>query len=131
VKISSTEIDDNNFGEYFSEIWELEIYEDLFHKILIKENVIDSNHESIEGFKNVSANFFHIDSKFKEQIMKKRVTEPKFAKYLNQKYNAQITIKKGFKIGNSNHIKEDFSDIVEDFLNEEKKKSNKVEHRPN
>ncbi len=115
---SKTEKQTGNLNNYLSNIWISKIFETMFHQLLIDQNVIDINNKAKEGFKNVSANFFHIVDRLKNRIMKKRVTEAKFAKFLNDKYDAKIIIKRGFKIGNNNHLSDEFNTYVEDFLNE-------------
>jgi hypothetical protein len=101
--------------EYYSKIWIDEKYETMFHKYLIKENVIDIDNKNRPrtGFKDVAGVILRIKSSIKIQIIKERVSRKDLANFLNKKYNAKIVIKKGFKIGNSNHI----TDRCEDFIN--------------
>ncbi|WP_347173638.1 hypothetical protein [Polaribacter uvawellassae] len=119
-KESSTNQKKDNNDNYLSKIWVSQVYESMFHSLLVRENVIDIDNNALTGFKNVCANFFNIKNSLKYQIIKKRVLNSDFAEFLNKKYRANIEIKKGFKIGNKNTLTDDFNDYVDDFLNKHK-----------
>ncbi|MCH3881713.1 hypothetical protein [Tenacibaculum aquimarinum] len=108
-----TKIKNNN---YYSKIWMDEKYEKMFNELLKNENVIDNASNANDGFKTVAANFFKIKTRVKNLIFKKRLTRIEFATFLNEKYNAGILIKKGFKIGNTNHLTDEYTTYAENFI---------------
>jgi hypothetical protein len=108
---------DSNTKEYQSNIWLLEIFEEMFHNYLIHENVIDKKHKATSGFKDAAGVILRIKPRIKAQIIKKRVTRKLFAQFLMEKYNVEIDIKQGFKIGNSDYPTEGCEDYIQVFLN--------------
>lgn len=110
-----------NIKPYYSEIWKEEKYETMFRDYLKYENVIDSNNNPKTGFKDSAGVLLRIKPRILAEITKKRVTRKLFATYLNKKYNANIEIKSGFKIGNSDYLTEDCEGYIENFLSPKKR----------
>lgn len=76
--------------------------EEIFHEVLLNENVIDEEGNLKRGFQNVSYNFFCMPESVKSKIFKKNVDLKAFAKFLEDKYSKKV--QNPDKMGNKNHL---------------------------